>query len=693
MALHQEILAELAELDVDDRTLDLVMASLEGGEAVEQVLAGGSVDYATGEENGVDADTSSVYLNDVTVSGFRGIGPEVKLELPLGPGLTVVIGRNGSGKSSFAEALELLLTGDTLRWKDRTGVWKEGWRNLHYGSAPRISARFRVEGKTGFATVERRWSENGELDEASSTAQHHGEKRTDLAGIGWDGPLELYRPLLSYNELGMIGARPSELFDTLAAVLGLEELGEATKVLAAVRLRRAKREKEVNRERLDHLLPSLEALEDERAKAAVKVLRKRVWDLDTLADLGSAPEAEQDSLGTLAALQLPNEEHVLRVAEGLEAAYAGMLHLAGTDAERAQRLVGLLSSALEHHRRHGDEPCPVCGVGTLDSAWRGSAEEQIEQLNKSARRYREAERQLQEALNRARALVAIPALPSATGLDTTVLDVAWTRWAELPDHSGEMPDHLLGLHEEIAREATRISEHAEEMYSRKEEQWAAIFAALMAWEQNARTAVASREVVRQIKKAEQALKRVSVSLRAARWQPIEFKASRLWEQLRLQSNVDLRSVQLAGTRTRRHVDLPVDVDGAEAQALAVASEGEISCLALSVLFPRATLPANPFRFLVIDDPVQSMDPARVDGLASVLSEVAEERQLVVSTHDDRLPESLSRLQIPHTCQQVTRRPGARVERFRRKRTRWSSTSWMPGLLHETPIYRRKWRGG
>ena len=50
MALHQEILAELAELDVDDRTLDLVMASLEGGEAVEQVLAGGSVEYATGEE-------------------------------------------------------------------------------------------------------------------------------------------------------------------------------------------------------------------------------------------------------------------------------------------------------------------------------------------------------------------------------------------------------------------------------------------------------------------------------------------------------------------------------------------------------------------------------------------------------------------------------------------------------------------
>ena len=47
-----------------------------------------------------------------------------------------LIGRNGSGKSSFAEALELLLTGDTYRWKKpRTAVWREGWRNLHHPKA------------------------------------------------------------------------------------------------------------------------------------------------------------------------------------------------------------------------------------------------------------------------------------------------------------------------------------------------------------------------------------------------------------------------------------------------------------------------------------------------------------------------------------------------------------------------------
>ena len=52
--------------------------------------------------------------------------------------------------------------------------------------------------------------------------------------------------------------------------------------------------------------------------------------------------------------------------------------------------------------------------------------------------------------------------------------------------------------------------------------------------------------------------------------------------------------------------------------MGVMSQGELNALALSLFFPRMMLAESPFRFLVIDDPVQAMDPLKVDGLARVL---------------------------------------------------------------------------
>ena len=56
-----------------------------------------------------------------------------------------------------------------------------------------------------------------------------------------------------------------------------------------------------------------------------------------------------------------------------------------------------------------------------------------------------------------------------------------------------------------------------------------------------------------------------------------------------------------------------------------------------------------------------MDPAKVDGLAEVLREVAKTRQVVVFTHDDRLPEAIRRLDVPADIWEVARRKGSVVE--------------------------------
>jgi len=55
-----------------------------------------------------------------------------------------------------------------------------------------------------------------------------------------------------------------------------------------------------------------------------------------------------------------------------------------------------------------------------------------------------------------------------------------------------------------------------------------------------------------------------------------------------------------------------------------------------------------------------MDPAKVDGLAKVLSAVAKARQVIVFTHDNRLAAAINDLSIPATILEVTRQPQSRV---------------------------------
>jgi len=135
----------------------------------------------------------------------------------------------------------------------------------------------------------------------------------------------------------------------------------------------------------------------------------------------------------------------------------------------------------------------------------------------------------------------------------------------------------------------------------------------------------------------------------------------IWEQLRQASSVDIVDITLRGSATRRAVDFAVTVDGTADATLGVLSQGEINSLALSLFLPRATSAESPLRFVVIDDPVQAMDPAKVDGLARVLLDAATDRQVIVFTHDDRLPAALRHLDLPARIVEVIRRSDSEVE--------------------------------
>ena len=176
--------------------------------------------------------------------------------------------------------------------------------------------------------------------------------------------------------------------------------------------------------------------------------------------------------------------------------------------------------------------------------------------------------------------------------------------------------------------------------ARRDDRWAPVAAEVTSWCADAETALEGLAPVTAIKAAGKWLKAATDDIRNERLAPLAGQARAIWAMLRQESNVNLGAIRLAGSATHAHVELDVSVDGASSSALGVMSQGEVNALALSVFLPRATLPASPFRFLVIDDPVQAMDPAKVDGLARVLERTAADRQVIVFTHDNRLAQAI-----------------------------------------------------
>ncbi len=614
-----------------------------------------------------------VYLHSVRVEGFRGVGPTAQLDVPLGPGLTLVVGRNGSGKSSFAEGLEILLTGSNFRWAHRSKVWRDGWRNLHHPERASVSATFAVEGRAPEIEIVRTWADGAAIDDSRLTIRPKDAAVATLDDLGWTSALEMYRPFLSYNELGAMFDGPSELHDRLMAILGLDEFD----VLAReARDRRLELQKQVDaiKARLAPLLTRLDGVDDPRAALAAAALRKRIWDLGAVeAVLGGAGEtADVAGLAVLRALggvTPPSVEDVIDVAESIRDVVARTVAMSKTPVGRASDVAKLLRDAIAFHGRHGDEDCPVCGtLAVLDDAWQADAEAKVRDLESAAAEAMTLNADTTRVLDRTTRLMSPPptALERATdvglGGEAAHLDAAWRTFVTRPE--GDLlalADHLEATIEPVHAASTALDTAVDAEQRRREVVWRPLANDLAAWLTDARTSATADAEVKRLATEEKALKAEQVRQKHDRFQPVAASAKEHWALLRQQSNVELERIVLEGTGTSRRVDIGVAVDGVEGAALGVMSQGELHAIALSLFLPRATMDESPFRFIAIDDPVQSMDPARVDGLARVLESVAKDRQVIVFTHDDRLPEAVRRMAIDATVVEVTRREESVVE--------------------------------
>ncbi|WP_328927642.1 AAA family ATPase [Streptomyces sp. NBC_00190] len=600
-----------------------------------------------------------VYLRSISAAGWRGIGPATTLELTPGPGLTVVAGRNGSGKSSFAEAAEMVLTGDNFRWQDRTQVWKQGWRNLHDHSAPQVSVRLCLDGESDPLTVHRSWHGDG-LDDSRTVVHRPGGPEQDPREVIDAEDLALYRPFLSYSELGaMINGRMSALHDALAQILGLDLLGDADNEARA----RAKKLTDTVTGAGDlvrAVSAELSESDDPRAAEALAALGGRLPDLDRLRGLlkgqVATDGAELARLRRLAALEGPDPREAAAAAARLREAAAVAEDARFTTAEDARQLIGLLERALDHRRRHPrSADCPVCGgESRLDEDWAEHAREQVERLRREAAEAQTARADLAAAVRAVHDLVQ--PVPGRLQGDASQLTSLWSEWAACRGVADphELADRTERVVAALAEACRQLSEEAADRIAEQDGRWQPLALRLAECLREAERAEAARPLVKQIKDGRAWLRKVTDELREERLRPFADQSQTIWKLLCERSSVSLGPISLAGTANARKVVLDASVDTIDAPAFGVMSQGELHSLALSLFLPRATHRGSPFGFLVIDDPVQSMDPEKVEGLARVLHLHSQQRQVVVFTHDTRLQQAIHRLRVPATIMQVSR---------------------------------------
>lgn len=685
-SLHDRILARLASTGADHHPWSfLILAALDGPEALRTYLAGASTPApkaarpASARVPAPSAEPPGIYVSSISVEGFRGIGPSATLPLQPGPGLTLVVGRNGSGKSSFAEGLELLLTGHNQRWEGKKSKdWARGWRNLHQPASTTVSAGLVVEG-VGPMTARRTWAADAGVTMSQTELRDKAKKARALDALGWTSALTTFRPFLSYNELGSIlDDGPSKAYDALAPVLGLDEFVQVQQTLTETRkaldqslklLKAAAAELAVKAEQVSATHP-----QEARAAHLAGKLKARTWDLPALRKLaegGSEVTATVlDGLRRLAMLTPPDVDAVQAAVVRLRAAVSAMAAHQGTDAARSLERARLLEQAVRLHepRMADDNACPVCGTsGACDTEWVARCRDEIAALTAEAAAVRAADAEMREAVRSARALVSEVAKlpPAAAGQLPAMrfLRVAQQQWldARTIDDPFALADHLERTVLDVHQCATDLAAEASAELARREDVWRPLGEALAQWLPMAERLVRGKQHLDELKAAEDWWKETTEAVRDERFRPIADRAMATWRQLRLQSNVDIGEVELEGSATKRRVKLTVTVDGTPAEALGVMSQGELHSLALSLFLPRATLPDSPFRFICVDDPVQSMDPSRVEGLARVLADTAKTRQVIVFTHDDRLPEAVRRLGLDARFLRVTRRAQSVVE--------------------------------
>ncbi|QDG88083.1 AAA family ATPase [Pseudarthrobacter sp. NIBRBAC000502770] len=604
-------------------------------------------------------------LERISIANYRGISNEEPLVLVFDPtpGITVLHGLNGAGKSSISDALDLALSGTTPAGTGGTAGNAALWDPVHLArGASSAHVEVTLSSQSDRLFLAAVLDEKGEVEShVAHLESADGSEQVDL-GSNWHQALASHQPVFAYASL----ERRVQLSKDLATYFeGLLALGGSFSALQeTITLRGNQSTKALStwRSAKGEAMRALTQIDSDRRSSG------NVTPLDpvpepTISDsrdewLKNAgllePGLDSDSLPT------DSWEQLSRVAKTIQAT----IH----DFEKAGSTVEqVLAGTLEHlheeakNRHLEDGTCPVCA--TANTEWLTTLSETVKR-NQSL------------ASLRAKVAADTKALADvAHELLTAVLKVGSQADDADPIRKLTSTGQKLLTKFDLARESRIAAQHAVLTATTELAAWlcsdeakALVNEAVKRTDATKQWRIARARAVEKFaaiwetdgsSAAESAMWTATSSrvddlrnhLRKRRSDALEGRAgARVAELL---SDAELKLNKINALATKASMEL-VDQNGNRVD-LGMLSAGQRNAVLLAPLL--ASVDAGPFEFLVLDDPVHAFDELRIDRLAGSLALLAETRRVIVLTHDDRLKEHLAAR--AHTCDtRLVERSGA-----------------------------------